>query len=54
MSARHWQREGACLAVWLGIASVGWMVGVIWNHEDRSLCFGFGPLYAGVGASYDR
>lgn len=51
---RHWQAEGPRLAAWFGIAADRWMVGVIWNHEHRSLGFGLGPLYAGIGASHDR
>lgn len=46
---RHWQIDGKRLSAWFGIAGDRWMIGVILNYENRSLGFGLGPIYAGVG-----
>lgn len=48
---RHWQADGDRLSAWFGIALDRWMLGVVWNHDQRVLGVALGPLYAGLGSS---
>lgn len=51
---KHAQIEVGRVALWAGVKADRLMVGVVFNVESLTFGVGVGPLYAGIGAAYDR